>query len=313
MKKETKVSEKIKRQQKEEKKLIKSVFAFYGQYKHLNEYTLKIGNSIISVNSNLFEIQPNVIYKNRTKSYENTDMRITTLRPYTIERLHPNKINNKYFWKMAKTKYPLVSVCGNPVNTITECNKKTLKMAQNSGVLTFLDDYIENKNNISFFEIGYGHGNIYFHLKEKYLEKVKYTGIDYYKHNSLKNIKDLRIINKSGIPEDIMDNTIDVFYSFNVLQHCSQEDRNLYFKQTYDKLKTGGIFIGGAFFVTDENKDKPFWGTQDINGRKYCAFFNQFTEVDEIDEFKQTVSDIGFSINNISLVGRNYYSFILKK
>ncbi len=89
----------------------------------------------------------------------------------------------------------------------------------------------------------------------------------------------LRVIDKSGIPDYIQNDSQDIIYCFNVLQHCSQKDRNQYLQQSYDKLKNGGFFIGGMFVETKINKDESCWGIEGVDGRKYANFFNQLTEV----------------------------------
>jgi predicted SAM-dependent methyltransferase len=122
----------------------------------------------------------------------------------------------------------------------------------------------------------------------------------------------LLTIKKSGIPKKIKKESQDLIYSFNVLQHCSQKDRFEYFKQSYEKLKIGGIFIGGMFLETERNKDEKYWGVEDLNGRKYTHFFTQLTEVDTEDEFYNFVRSLGFKVFSQRFY-QNYCAFVMIK
>lgn len=289
---------------------VEDVYNFYNEHKTEDEYFINLYGNKFHVNRyNLLDIEKNAIYKNKTFLYENGAIKII-VRNKTVKRLHPNHINNHNFWVNFKKSFPLVSVNGGYSKDVDDCNKRTFDYSESYGNISFIEEIVKSQEKVNLFEIGYGHGNLYEHFKN--YKNVKYTGIDYYKIPKLRNIKNLKIITKSGIPNYIPDNSQDIIYSFNVLQHCSQKDRNDYFKQGFDKLKSGGYFIGGMFMVTDENKDKPYWGVEDLNGRKYCVFFKQLTEVDTMDEFYETITNIGYRIEKTQN-HENWYNFILKK
>jgi len=183
-------------------------------------------------------------------------------------------------------------------------------MSKAVGFYGFINNLIINsKEKLNFFEIGYGHGNIFFELKDK----VNYLGIDFYKIKKLNRYKNLMIIDKSGIPNSVAKNTYDIVYSVNVLQHCSQHDRFEYFEQAYSILKPGGHLIGSCFLHTLENEKSNVWGVEDEYGRRYCNFFNQLTEVDTIVEFQQKISGLGFNVVDTLIAGDNSFFFVLKK
>ncbi|MFA5067986.1 MAG: methyltransferase domain-containing protein [Candidatus Izemoplasmatales bacterium] len=297
-------------------KTINDIFNFYRKTKEKNQYFININGKSLHINCHFLDLQKNAIIKNKTHIYDGqNNLGKVVIRKKIVDRYHPNKINNKDFWVKAKKEFPLASVCGNFCEDIYSCNNMTLGLAKKAGVLGFVDYYIKQNNNVNIFEIGYGHGNVFFYLKEKYdnVKEINYKGIDFYKTNKLKKHKELCVIEKSGIPDYILNNSIDIVYSFNVLQHCSSQDRDEYFKQSFDKLKPMGYFVGGMFLETDDNKNKSCWGIEDISGRKYCGFLNQFTEVDTIYEFKTKMNKIGYLTVEIKPFGDNYFSFLLLK
>lgn len=290
---------------------IENLFEFYENNKSTDEYYIRLGDKDIRADASLFNMQKNTIYKTKTHKYNDNRSKLI-VRKKTIDRFHPNNIDNKKFWTLSKEKFPLISVCGSPTSSIDDCNEKTLAFAKTSGIVDFINSYANIYPELNFFEIGYGHGNMFFHLKDNH-KGVNYLGIDYYKIPELDGHQELRTIDKSGIPDYIEDGSQNIIYSFNVLQHCSEKDRYDYLQQGYNKLGELGVFIGGCFLETDENKDNECWGVEDLNGKKYCTFFNQLTEVDTIEEFVSRVDAMGYTIGNIKQLGINYFSFVLFK
>lgn len=281
----------------------KDVIDFYYHFKK-NEYDIE-GN-INSPHNSLFEAQGLGELKFR---YDN-DHTLVVVKDEAVERFHPNNIDNKEFWSYAKTKFPKFSVCGVDSKNISDCNEKTLKMAKDYGFIGFINQLINNsKSKLEFFEIGYGHGNVFFELKDK----INYLGIDFFKIKNLNKHKNLLTIEKSGIPEIVQKNYYDVVYSVNVLQHCSQHDRFEYIEQAYSILKPGGYLMGSCFIHTNENENSSKWGVEDQFGRRYCNFFNQLTEVDTIGEFASKIMDLGFNPIDSIITDDNYYFFVLQK
>lgn len=242
------------------------------------------------------------------KKYDNHSSKLV-VEPIAIERFHPNYINNKEFWCYAKKKFPKFSVCGIKSKNIKDCNERTFRLPEQVGFIGFINDLIsKSTEKLNVLEIGYGHGNVFEYLNDK----TNYVGIDYTKLKKLDKFKNLMVIDKSGIPDTIKPNTQDFIYSVNVLQHCSQQDRFEYFKQSYEKLKTGGYFIGSCLIHCDENKDLSVWGIQDEYGRHFCNFFNQLTEVDTLNEFIDLMRELKFDIYKWGMKDNNFF-FILKK
>lgn len=196
----------------------------------------------------------------------------------SIERFHPNNINNKDFWIKCRKTFPLLSVCGKMSKNMKEANSHTLKYSDGFGLLSFLKSVLlSSDNNLNLLEIGFGYGNLFFEIKDM----CNYYGIDYIIPHNLKRYKNFYEINKSGIPDIFLNEELfDVIYCVNVLQHCSQYDRFNYFEEGHSVLKPNGYFIFTEFIMMEGNKNKPYWGFVDQNGRGYTQFFNQLTECD---------------------------------
>jgi SAM-dependent methyltransferase len=286
-------------------------FFKYISYK-TNEYYLKgkwVGAPIKKVPTkvvNTFTLEDLVL---TVKEFENHQAR-TTVKKEAVERFHPNNINNKDFWVECRAQFPLVSVCGGDSKSIKNVNKQTLGMSKNLGLLPFLESLFENsKEKINLLEIGCGYGNLFFEIKDK----CNYYGIDYVIHKPLKKYKNFIEIDKSGIPDYLLDEGFfDVVYSVNVLQHCSQKDRFDYFKQGYQALKTGGVFLFTEFLMTEKNKDDICWGIIDESGRGYTQFFNQLTECDWDYELFSELDKIGFKPIKCGLSSNMFMGIIQK-
>jgi SAM-dependent methyltransferase len=274
-----------------------------------NEYCIvepKISNTPIPTASNLLHYEG---LSNKMIDLDQYHNRMV-VNEKAIKRFHPNEINNSEFWRYAKMKFPLFSVCGGDSKSIKDVNKKTLGYSKSTGLYQYLMELIKrSEEKLNVLEIGFGHGNIF----NKINKLTNYIGLDFYKIKSLNRHKNLRIIDISGIPDDIPDNSLDVVYSVNVLQHCSQKDRFDYFKQAYKKLKPGGSFIGSCFIVTEQNSTSPVWGVVDENGRRYCHFFRQLTEVDTGDELQNLTRELTFYPLYTTITGVNHLAFIFLK
>jgi SAM-dependent methyltransferase len=236
------------------------------------------------------------------------------IKAQAIERFHPNNIDNKDFWVASRTLFPLLSVCGGECKSIVGVNKLTLDMSKDFGMFQFLNELIEtNKSDepLNVLEIGCGYGNVFHEIKHK----CTYHGIDYIIDKSLKKYKNFIEIDKSGIPDFFIGaDLLDVVYCVNVFQHCSQQDRFDYIKQAYASLKNGGHMIFTMFMMTERNKNEPYWGIVDTQGRGYTQFFNQLTECDwdyEIIELLEKTLD--FKLVKGVTMFQNFAAFIVKK
>lgn len=242
---------------------------------------------------------------------DNNRMR-SVVKQHAIDRFHPNKINNKDFWVASRMLFPYLSVCGAECKSIKEVNQQTLSMSKDFGLFQMLNELIEKNEAdepMNVLEIGCGYGNVFHEVKDK----CTYHGIDYIIHKSLQKYKNFIEIDKSGIPDFFIGaDILDVVYCVNVLQHCSQQDRFDYIRQASASLKNGGHMIFTMFMMTNANKNEPFWGVLDTQGRGYTQFFNQLTECDWDYEIFKLLAEVNLKVVKASML-YNGASFVVKK
>lgn len=222
---------------------------------------------------------------------------VSLIKKEFINKLHPDNLDSRDFWKEATTHFPYYSIAGGQsgCKSPEECNDMNLKMADYIGMLPYLNRAVENYTNPKVLEIGPGYGNICYWLQDNH-PTTDYYGIDVH---PLFDWPTLYQTDGSTINEEVPDK-LDIVYSCNVFQHLSKTQRSSYYKEIWDKLAPGGVFYFGMFVLTEENKNWPVWGMKDYNGRYYTGFFKQYTEVDHIDELRKELEEIGFIFQNIS-------------
>lgn len=276
-----------------------------------NEYQLKMtGNpkKIMTRQLHTFAEEQLVVSEERLDGENGR----TIVKKEAVDRFSPNNIDNKDFWVLSRKLFPYITICGAVSKNIKEVNRQNLGMSESTGILPFLNRLIEtSQDKLNVLEIGFGYGSLFLEIKDK----SNYVGIDYIIPKSLKRYKNLIEINESGIPFDLMEKNrgqIDVVYSVNVLQHCSQRDRFIYLKQASEILKSGGYLLFTMFLMTKNNKDSVCWGYVDENGRGYTHFFNQLTECDYDYELRYVLDVLGFEIIQ-SGIAENFYVGIVRK
>jgi hypothetical protein len=209
-----------------------------------------------------------------------------------IDRLSPDKINSCVFWKIATDKFPFFSIAGGiqKIYTIDEVNTCSNNMSNMLGCIDVLNEIFDKNRKAKMLEIGPGHGNIKNLLVNHGLD-TNYHAIDV---NPLFEFPRIYQTDGKHIP-DTIPNNMDLVYSVNVFQHLSKAQRTSYYKQIFEVLKDGGVFVFGMFVVTEENKNWPVWGARDENGNIYTHFFRQFTKIDHLDDIMVELSYLGYS------------------
>lgn len=232
-----------------------------------------------------------------------------------VDRLSPDNIDSRVFWKKATELYPLFCICGKKPEEPKEFTKEKINkinndLASGSGAIAQLNEYLMDspKSSFEMLEIGPGYGNICNITKSVKTVSINYHAIDV---NPLFNHPRLYQTDGSTIPDEIPNN-LDFVYSINVFQHLSKKQRSAYYKQIFNKLTIGGMFLFSMFVSTETNKDWPVWGIQDKKGRRYVGFFRQFTEVDFYEELKEELESVGFEFNNVSLHEDKSHSLLFK-
>jgi SAM-dependent methyltransferase len=215
-----------------------------------------------------------------------------------IDRLSPDRIDSRKFWKVATTLFPFFSVCGNDnrgIKNTDDVNAATIAMSRDLGCLKAVYELIQYKHSAHILEIGGGYGNFLNFIKQ-YHNDDNYYAIDV---NPLFSHPRHYMTNGHSIPK-LVPRGLDLVYSVNVFQHLTSRQRTLYYKSIYRKLKNGGSFIFGMFVVTPQNKNWDTWQSRDENGRCYVNFFKQLTPVDTLEELYTELGDIGFIVEHLS-------------
>ncbi len=186
------------------------------------------------------------------------------------------------FWAKAKKLYPLHSVHGG----YTFDSGEKISQSEYSLAAEQMPAYFRILGK-RVLEIGYGFGGAAEFFKD---HGAEYHGIDYVRSDeNMTDEEGFHVIEKSGIPDWLMEKKFDLVYSYNVFQHLTQAQRIEYFRQVYEVLKPGGQFVVSVFSKTDKFVEDP--------KHVYAArFFGVATAVDETDFLDGLIKDIGFRL-----------------
>jgi len=300
----------MKNRNKKVKLLLEPYMDFY--YNKENEYFLKVNeNKFVPTSRNFIDELVQNLEDVVIGKVEDRTFRRSIIPKEELYQFNPDNINNKKFWKDLHKKYKLVPICGggNPLpKNVNEANETNFKSAMIRGSIEALDGFISSKPTSKILEIGYGYGNVAMHITTKFKDS-EYYGIDLVKRMDF--VENLYETDGWHIPAEIP--KVDIVYSVNVFQHLSQKQRWNYYEKCFDLLNDDGIMIVSSFIMTEENKDSYVWGLVDDEGRGYCHFFSQPTEVDYDTELKEKVTSLGFDIEKFDINAVNHLDFVLKK
>lgn len=220
-----------------------------------------------------------------------------------ILRAHPDAVDCKKFWTVLRTKYPNITIYNNSSSmSVDELNLNSWKFSQSMGLTTpligYIRDYylinkhIKNITTPNVFEIGYGEGAVYENIKKW----TSYNGIDFVKPRKYPDNPRFIVIEKSGIPEYVPDNSQDVLIASNTFQHVSRAQREEYYEQAYRILKPDGLFLFFNLMTTPTNVKQPYFQYADEHGVMYSTFFNQLVEIDELQDVITMLELQGFDV-----------------
>ena len=292
-----------------------ALYPYFAFFNEENEYFLKFpdGQLMPTRYNTLNHLYKKAKIKPFYNKEGNPTGRVKLIIPKSVlQSLDPDNIDNKTFWEVISEKYKYVSVAGGPetIKTTKEVNEATFGMASNLGAIKDLTDCLSSQDKAKMLEIGYGYGNVGFHVMENH-KNTEYFGIDIV--DRIKIMKHFYECDGWEIPE-VIPKELDVVYSINVFQHLSQAQRWNYLEKAKEYLKTDGKMIFASFIITEQNKDSECWGLADYHGRGYCHFFNQPTEVDFDYELKDKLSELNFEILKFRILPPNFlYCLVQKK
>jgi len=271
----------------------------------------KVTNRLIKSYTNNVPLEASIFVEGQAIKEDN----LTTVSQLLTYARSPNYMDSNHFWKKAVKNFPSFSIAGSDkfenVDEINEATTHNLHLRFNM-IREFLNDCYRSNKGIDLLEIGPGFGGMYHFFRDN-LPNIWWRGIDV---NCLFKHPNLYRTNGHQIPEKVP--SMDVIYSINVFQHLSNEQRQSYYTEAYNKLREGGTFIFGMFAVTDENEHEVrpngnrLFGVKDEDGTYYSTFLSQLTPVDRLEEAVNKLLHVGFKdiiVDNIS----NYYIFKGKK
>jgi hypothetical protein len=279
------------------KKVIKEILDFYFSKKKNkdNDYTLlldeEVDVKVVNIKDGSFTFQKTKEVPTRYNIFSNPN-KIT--KKEEIEKLNPDKIDSKYFWKYATEKFPNFSISLYPeCKSDEDVNKANFNAAIWSGFYDRIKNKIENTEICKTLEIGPGYGSLFYPLIEKYNNLIYYaTDI-----NKLFYYDGLFECNGKSIPKEV-GKDFDLIFSFNVFNHLGKKQRTSYYKDVYKKLKKGGKFIFNNFLLINEDENsKNFLDYVDEDGNYYNNFLSQLIIIDFYENLADELNGLGFSIN----------------
>lgn len=247
----------------------------------LNVVDVKTGN-INKINIENFETRFDLISKPNEIILEEN-----------IEKLNPDNIDSKFFWKYAVEKFPNFSISQYPqCKNDDDVNKANLNAAIWSGFLNKIESKIEENQNQKILEIGPGYGSLFYYLTSKY-QQTPYLAIDI---NPLFHYQGLYECDGKSVPNELGKN-FELIFAFNVFNHLGKKQKSSYYKSIYDNLVENGKFIFTNYLLTEQNKNfDNLWSYRDSNNNCYNTFLSQLTQVDEYEDLADELNDIGFSV-----------------
>jgi hypothetical protein len=199
--------------------------------------------------------------------------------PERIERLSPDSIDNRAFWRVCESLFgsdPICNVAVSPavgempdgLNGPMDANRMNFRLARAMGVVAFLDENAHER--VKTLEVGPGYGSL-----KNYIETQTnhvYTGVDVFPR-----IPGILETTADGVlPRDFVEKEAGSYsyvISTNVFQHLSQRQRAVYIDDAAALLHPGGLFIMN---VTIDTAKVPAH-MRDAQGRAWIDHYGQYT------------------------------------
>lgn len=212
-----------------------------------------------------------------------------SLTPDLIQRLSPDDVDCRDFWKVCDELFGYDPVCNvvcqpavgslpYPIETPMDANRMNLRLAKSLGILAFIDENAHER--LKFLEIGSGYGSIknYIETRTAYV----YTGVD-----AAPRIPGVVQTTGQGfIPAAILDSESGRYsyvVSSNVFQHLSAKQRSRYYQDAHALLHDRGLFL----FNLHVDRGKAGEYLRDDQGNAWCDHYGQFTLVPKSDLFDE--------------------------
>jgi len=276
------------------KKIEKIINEYYSKKRNNNDYVLhldeKVEMSVVNVSNNIvqkaFDDKVSTGYNLHSKPYK-------VVNEESVNRLSPDNIDIKFFWKNINNKFPLFSISQYPdCKTDEDANKANINASKWMGFYNKLFSLINKNPSSKIIEIGPGYGNFFQEITSKY-DLVDYYAVDI---NKMFYYDGLYECDGSSIPKKL-GGGYDIIFSINTFNHMSKKQRSSYYNDVYKKLNEGGTFLFTNYLISEHNQHRnDFWSYQDKFGNVYSSFFSQLILIDDYNTLADELNDIGFSI-----------------
>jgi SAM-dependent methyltransferase len=217
--------------------------------------------------------------------------------PERMERLSPDSIDCRDFWKVCEELFGDDPVCNlavlpregrlpYPVEGRMDANRLNLRLARSFGITALLDENADQR--LRVLEIGPGFGSL-----KNYIEthtNHRYVGIDV-----CPRIPDVLEATTEGlIPRSFIEGATSSYsyvISHNVFQHLSARQRSRYYRDARVLLHPGGLFIFNL--TVDASKGFPL--LRDGQGTGWCDHYGQYTLIPKVGDLRGELG-AGFDI-----------------
>jgi hypothetical protein len=203
----------------------------------------------------------------------------TSPTPERIERLSPDAIDCRAFWRVCGELFGTDPVCNvsvvpevgrlpHPVETPMDASRMNLRLAKSLGVTSFLEENAHAR--LKVLEIGPGYGSLK-NFIETHTNHI-YTGVDV-----LPRIPGIAETTPDGLlPRSLIEREAashSYVVSSNVFQHLSTRQRTQYILDAHALLHDRGLFIFNL--IVDTGKLPRFM--RDGNGDAWADHYGQYT------------------------------------
>lgn len=203
------------------------------------------------------------------------------LTPAHIERLSPDVVDCRDFWKVCDELFgedPVCNVAVAPevgrlpfeIEGPMDANRMNLRLARSLGVLAFLDENAHQR--VKTLEIGAGYGSLKNYVETR--TSHRYTGVDV-----VPRIPGVIATMADGsLPRDLVEKepaSYSYVISTNVFQHLSARQRTSYMDDAQVLLHDGGLFI---FNITVDTGKLPAH-MRDPSGAAWADHYGQYTPI----------------------------------
>jgi hypothetical protein len=210
------------------------------------------------------------------------DVRPTlSLTPARIEKLSPDVVDCRDFWKVCDELFGSDPVCNvaiapevgrlpHPIETPMDANRMNLRLAKSLGVTPFLEENAHQR--LKTLEIGPGYGALK-NFIETHTRHI-YTGVDV-----VPRVPGVLQATADGVmPPELVEeeaNSYSYVVSSNVFQHFSARQRTKYIEDSHELLHLDGLFIFNV--LVDTGKAQRY--ARDKKGTAWADHYGQYTPI----------------------------------